>query len=200
MIESLQLYFDAFKNPASSTGERKISYLELMGISWSLHLLYGFYSVFSLYLGIQSYNYFSHSKNLTGIVIQLLNFKVQQISLFTTLFSVVLYPFLFQFGYRFWNAIFKFYGNLFEVNDDCMDEKNEEILSSAFSSNIFLILPIVGNILSNIALFFLIFKGLKNKYEFTSLQAALVLLTPLFLLFICSILTASYLFLIVSLI
>ena len=200
MIESLQLYFDAFKNPAGRAGERKISYLELMGISWSLHLLYSFYSVFSLFLGVKSYNYFSHSKDLPSPFMQLLNFKFHQVSLFTTLFAVVFYPFLFQFGYKFWNALFNFYGNLFEVKDDSMNEKNDEILSSAFSSNIFLVLPIVGNILSNIALFFLIFKGLKRKYEFTSLQASLVLLTPLFLLFLFLAFTASYLFFIVTMI
>lgn len=192
MIGSLQLYFETFKNSSTSTEERRITYLELMGISWSLHLLYAFYSVFALYLGVESYNYFSHSKDISNLLTQSLSFKLQQFGLLTTLFTVVLYPFVFQFGYKFWKTIIKFYGNLFEVEDAYMDEKNDEILTSAFSSNIFLIFPIVGNVLSNIALVFFIFKGLKKKYKFTSLQASLVLLTPLFLIFLFLALIASY--------
>jgi hypothetical protein len=193
MFETLQLYFEAFKHPAQLTGERKIGYLELMGISWGLHLIYAFYSIFALYLGGESYYYFSSSKDFTHLVLESFSFKMQKITLLTTLFSVILYPFLFQFGYKFWKAIFKFYGNLFDVNDENLDEKSDDILTSAFSSNLFLIFPIIGNFLSNVALAFFIFKGLKQKYEFTSLQASLVLLSPIFLMFLFTIFTASYL-------
>jgi hypothetical protein len=194
MIESLQLYFEAFRHPyrEHEGSERKISYFELMGISWGLHMLYAFYSIFSLFLGVKSYEYFSSSKDFTHLALETFNFTMQKISLFSILFGVVFYPFIFQFAYRFWKIIFKFYVNLFDCDDDFTDEKSDEILSSAFSSNLFLILPILGNILSNIALAFFVFQGLKRKYEFTSLQATLVLTTPLFLVFLFTIFSASY--------
>lgn len=192
MIESLQLYFEAFRNYANDRNERKISYFELMGISWSLHILYAFYSIFALYLGVKSYDYFSSSKDFTHLALESFSFKMQKISLFTTLVGVVLYPFIFQFAYKFWKGLFKFYANLFEYRGERVEGKGEEILTSAFSSNLFLILPIVGNILSNIALAFFLFKGLKRKYEFTSLQASLVIITPLFLVFLFAIFSASY--------
>jgi len=200
MIESLQLYFAAFRDARDREDDRKISYFELMGISWSLHLLYAFYSVFALYLGVKSYDYFSNSKDFTHLILETLNFKVQKVVLLTTLFSVILYPFIFQFAYKFWKALFRFYYNLFGFQDEHVDELGDDILSHAFSSNLFLVFPIIGNIISNIALCFFLFKGLKQKYEFSSLQAALVLLTPLFLCFLFVIFSASYFIFLFSLI
>jgi hypothetical protein len=194
MIESLQLYFNAFRNYSDDRTERKLSYMELLGISWSLHMLYAFYSVFALYLGVRSYTYFSGSKNFTHLALETLNFKFQKITLLTTLFGVIFYPFLFQFAYKFWKGSFKFFANIFDYNydDEGLEEKADEILNTAFTANLFLIFPIIGNVLSNIALAFFLFQGLKRKYEFTSLQASLVLVTPLFLLFLFTIFSASY--------
>lgn len=192
MIESLQYYFEAFRDFSKDRSGRKNSYFELMGISWALHILYAFYSIFALYLGVKSFEYFSSSSDLSYLVLESINFKMQKLSLFSTLFGVILYPFIFQFGYKFWKAIFKFYVNLFDSREKQVDEWDDDILSSAFSSNLFLLLPIVGNILSNIALAFFLFQGLKRNYKFTSLQASLVLITPLFLVFLFGIFSASY--------
>ena len=194
MIESLQLYFDTFRNykEPDNRDSRKLSYFELMGISWCLHMLYAFYSIFALFLGVKSYTYFSSSKNFTHLVLESFSFKFQKITLLTTLFAVVFYPLIFQFAYKFWKGAFKFYANLFDYEDEHLSEKADEILNKAFSSNLFLILPIIGNVLSNIALAFFLFQELKKKYEFTSLQASLVLITPLFLLFLFAIFSASY--------
>lgn len=192
MMESLHLYFEAFKHYSNESEERRISYFELMGISWSLHMLYAFYSLFALYLGVKSYDYFSNSQDFAHLILESFSFKMQKFSLFSTLFGVILYPFIFQFAHKFWLGMFKFYANIFDNKQENLEERGREILSSAFSSNLFLILPIIGNLLSNIAWHFFIFQGLKKKYEFTSLQATLVLITPLFVLFLISIFSASY--------
>ncbi|MFA6238229.1 MAG: hypothetical protein WC635_12925 [Bacteriovorax sp.] len=192
MTESLQLYFEAFKDFAKNRGERRITYMEVMGISWALHIVYAFYSIFALYLGVKSYDYFSSSKDFSHLVLESFSFKLQKASMLSILFGVIFYPFIFQFAYKFWQALFKFYINLFECNDEVIEEKADEILSSAFSGNLFLMFPIIGNVLSNIAFYFFLYQGLKRKYNFTSLQASLVLITPLFLMFLIAVFSASY--------
>ena len=192
VLESLQLYFHTFKNADDINREHKLSCFELMSISWALHMIYAFYSVFALYLGVKSYTYFSSSKDFTHLVLNSFSFKFQKIGLLTTLVTVILYPFLFQFYYKAWRGIFKFYAHIFENKSEDLEISTEEILNSAFSANLFLIFPIVGNVLSNIAHAFFIFQGLKRKYEFTSLQASLVLLTPLFFVFLFAVFSASY--------
>ena len=192
MTESIRLYFRAFLNSPAEEGEARLSFFELLGISWALHLIYAFYSVLALYLGVVSYEYFSNSRDFSHLVYDALSFQFQKISLLSSLFGAILYPFIFHFGYKFWKAIFKFYAQLFDSEIDNIEEKSEDILSIAFSSNLFLILPIVGNVLSNLAHGFFIFRGLRQKYEFTSLQAFLVLMTPLFCLFLVAVFSASY--------
>ena len=162
MIESLQQYFDAFKNSSEMNSESKISYLELMGISWALHIVYAIYSVFALYLGVKSYAYFSDSKDFSHLILDTFSFQFQKLNLISVLFGVVFYPFLFQLGFKFWSASFKFYAQIFDNENDDFNEKSDEILTSAFSANLFLLMPIVGNVLSNIAFVYFIFKGLKT--------------------------------------
>lgn len=200
MIESLTLYFNAFKNFADENQERKVSYMELLGISWGLHMVYAFYSIFALYLGVKSYTYLSSSKDFTHMMLESFSFKYQKLTLLSTLFAVIFYPFLFQFAYKFWKGCFKFYANIFDYKDELLEEKADDILSTAFASNLFLVIPIIGNIFSNIALCYFLFQGLKRKYEFTSLQATLVLITPLFLLFLFVMFSASYFIFLLTLI
>lgn len=192
MLETLTLYFNAFRHFPAEDGERKISFLELLGMSWAMHLIWAFYSVFALYLGVRSYDYLSSSKEFSHMVLQSFNFTIQKWSLLTTLFGVVFYPFIFQFAYRFWKGCFKFYANIFDYEDEAFEEKCDDILSTAFASNLFLILPIVGNVLSNIAITYFLFTGMKRKFDFTSLQASLVVITPLFIMFLLAMFSASY--------
>jgi len=195
MVESLSLYFNAFRHFPTEDGERKISFLELMGLSWAMHIIYAFYSVFALYLGVKSYDYLSSSKDFSHLMLDSFSFTLQKWSMLTALFGVVFYPFIFQFAYKFWKGSFKFYASIFESQDenaDLFEEKCDDILSTAFSSNLLLILPIAGNILSNIAMPFFIFTGLKRKLGFTSLQAGLVVITPAFIMFLLAIFSATY--------
>jgi hypothetical protein len=200
MQESLLLYFDVFKNFSSPKGERKITVFEIMGISWSLHLIQAFYSVFALFLGVKSYEYFSGSEDFTHLVFSSINIHFQKVTLLSTLFGVIFYPLLFQFGYRFWRALFKFYAQLFDREDPEFEAKADAILASAFSCNIFLIFPIIGNFLSHLAHGFFLYKGMMSKYNFSSLQAILVLLTPIFLVFLSLVFAASYFMLLLTLI
>jgi hypothetical protein len=194
MIDLFILFFKTFKNGPQnqSHSTEKIGYMQLMGISWSLHLIYAFYSVFALFLGVKTYNYFSGTPDFTHFLLDSFNFKFQKVTLLTTLFSVILYPFIFRFSYQFWKKSFKFYAIIFNCSDDQLEINSDLILTSAYTSNIFLIFPLFGNFLSNISMAFFIFMGLKSKLKFSSLQAFLVLITPLFILFLISVFTASY--------
>ncbi|MBC7539688.1 MAG: hypothetical protein H7281_12770 [Bacteriovorax sp.] len=201
MIETFSLYFQTFLHPTHKLedGER-IGYLEIMGISWSLHLIYAFYSIFAMYLGLVSYEYVSHSQSFTHLISDSVSVTFQKISLMMTLFEVIFYPFLFQLGFKFWAYILRFYAQIFEYTGErSLDVEIEELLNSIFAANIFLIIPVFGNVLSLITMAFYLFVGLKAKLNFTGTQAFLVLITPLFLMFILTILIASYFTLLISL-
>lgn len=202
MIQSLNLYFQTFLHPTKKSvdGER-IDYFEVMGISWSLHIIYAFYSVFAIYLGIMSYEYLSNSQSFTHLMFQSINVTFQKISLMMTLFQVIFYPFIFQFGFKFWAYVLRFYAQIFEYKGEReLDIEIEEMLNSIYTANIFLIIPIFGNILSLVTQAYYLFIGLRTKLEFTRAQAILVLMTPLFLMFLLTMLVASYFTILISLI
>ena len=201
MIHSLTLFFQTFMHPTkrSVDGER-ITYFEVMGISWSLHLVYAFYSIFALYLGVVSYEYLSNSQDYTHLLFESFSVTAQKFTLMTTLVQVIFYPFIFQFAFKFWSYLLRFFAQIFEYDGDReLDVEIEELLNSIFTANIFLIIPIFGSAMSTLAQIYYMFIGLRSKLQFTRVQAILVLMTPLFLMFLITILIASYFTLLISL-
>jgi hypothetical protein len=194
-MNSLSLYFSTFLRPTSRAtveGE-KLGYFEVMGISWSLHLIYAFYSVFALYLGVMSYDYLSNSEEFTHLLFQSMTLSYQKFNLMSTLFSVIFYPFIFQFAFKFWAYLLKFYAEIFHYEGERdLDVEIEELLNAVFTANLFLVIPIFGGILCTLTQGYYLFIGLRKKLQFTTTQAFLVLITPLFILFLFTILIASY--------
>jgi hypothetical protein len=202
MLESLIIYFRTFIHPWSeSSKDRKISYIEVLGISWALHFVYAFYSVFAVFLGVKSYQYFSTSDDFTHLILNSFNFSFQKISLFVQLGMVILYPVVFHFSYRFWTYLLGFYIQIFDSGFDPAEVKvkSEEIVNTMYTSNIFLLLPIAGAVFSTFAQVYYLYRGVVVKLNFTKIQAFLVLLTPLFIIFILAILIVSYLVFLFSL-
>lgn len=201
MIETLTHYFHTFLKPTQKfEDQERIGYIEVMGISWSLHIIYAFYSIFALYLGVVTYEEATNSQSFTHLVSESVTVTFQKFTLMMTLFEVIFYPFIFQFGFKFWAYILRFYAQIFEYKGDrALDTEIEELLNSIFTANLFLIIPIFGNILSILTQGYFLFIGLKSKLSFTSTQAFLVLITPLFLIFLLTILVASYFTLLISL-
>ena len=200
-MNSLNLYFQTFMHPTkrSVDGER-ISYFEVMGITWSLHLLYAFYSVFALYLGVVSYEYLSSSESFTHLMFASMAVTSQKITLMMTLAQVIFYPFVFQFGFKFWAYVLRFYAQIFDYDGDReLDVEIEELLNSIYTANIFLIIPIFGSFLSFITQAYYLFIGLRSKLGFTRAQAVLVLMTPLFLIFFLTMLGVAYMMFLISL-
>lgn len=203
MTNTLAVFFRTFIHPTQSLSEgERSSFVEVLGVSWSLHLLNALYSVAAIYLGILSYEYLSTSKDFTHMLFQTLNVKFQKFSLMSMLFQVIFYPFIFQFAHKFWIFLIKFYASIFEYEENVTHNEDEvitDVVTTSFTTNLLLVIPIFGSVLSSIAQAFYLFTGLKTKLSFTNTQAFLVLITPLFILFLMGILIASYFVFLISL-
>ena len=202
-MTTIGTFLSTFMHPTRTQkeGERS-SFLEVLGYSWSLHFLNALYSVAAIYLGILSYEYLSTSSDFSHLLFETLQLKFKKFSLMSILFQVIFYPFIFQFGHKFWIFLIKFYAQIFDYEED--ENHSEEVLiddivTTSFTSNLLLIIPIFGNVLSTLAQGLYLFMGLKKKLSFTNTQAFLVLITPLFILFLMGILIASYFVFLISL-
>jgi len=204
MTKTLSTFFTTLLHPTWKLREaERSSFVEVLGFSWSFHMLYALYSIGAIYLGILSYEYLSNSENFAHLLLQTLNVKFQKFTLFSTLFKVIFYPFIFQFLHKFWTFLIKFYASIFDyVEDDEHDEDEliDDVVTTSFTSNFFLVIPVFGGLISNLVQIYYLFAGLKSKLSFTNTQAFLVLLTPLFILFLLMILIASYFVFLISLI
>ena len=200
MLETLTLYCKTFLYPWNDDfRERKISYLEVLGISWALHLIYTFYSVFAIFLGVKSYEYFKSSEDFTHLILNSFSFSLQKFSLIIQLTTVILYPITYYFTYKFWLFLLKFFAEIYNLQEET-NENAQVIVNKMYTSNIFLVLPIVGAMLSFLAQIYLLYTGVVKKLHFSKTQALLVLMTPMFILFMFAILIVSYFIFLLSLI
>jgi len=133
------------------------------------------------------------------LVLNSFNFTFQKINIFIQLAVVILYPLTFHLTYKIWVFLLKFYAEIFDSKED-PTKNTYEILNAMFTSNIFLILPIAGGVFSFFAQVYILYTGIIKKLKFTKTQAFLVLLTPIFIIFILGILVVSYLVFLFSLI
>lgn len=200
MTNVLHNFKETLLNPFSpKSEEERLDYFEVMGISWAFHFIYAFYSIFAVYIGIKTYQYMSETDNIAKVLYSNFNLSLQKFSIIMGISEAIFYPVVFHFSYKFWLFILNFYGQVFNVETN-VEEESVDILNAIYASNVFLILPIGGKLLSLLAQGFYLFKGLMAKLGFSNLQAFLVLLTPLFIMFLFTILIVSYFIFLISLI
>lgn len=182
--------------------EAELTYEETLGLSWIFHFIYAFYTLFACWLSVVITHRLIENHPTIKLISTSLTISLQKVILFSTIVEVILYPFLFHLGYRFLRFILNFYQEIFlgTESDSKKREKSESITKSLFLANIFLLIPVFGNLLSFLAQIFLLYKSLVKKLNFTNLQAFVVLMTPLFIIFLVLVLLISYLIFIFSLI
>lgn len=200
MIDVLINFKNTIINPfENKTDETRLSYFEMLGLSWLFHLIYAFYSILAVFIGVKTYQYAASTDNISKMIYSNFNLSLQKFSIIIGLSEAIIYPLVFIFSYKFWLFLLNFYGQIFNVNAE-QEEQTVDILNAIYSSNVFLILPIGGKVLSFFAQGFYLYRGLMKKMGFSNLQAFLVLLTPLFISFLFFVLMVSYFIFIISLI
>jgi hypothetical protein len=185
------------------TDGQKLEYFEVLGLSWIFHFIYAFYSIFAIYLGLKALQYHSDATSLADIVTGSFNITFQKIMIFSGLSEAIFYPFVFHLSYRFWMFLLKFFAEVFEYDENAagsIEENSTSILNALYASNVFLMIPVVGKLMSILAQGFYLYRGVIKKLNFTNTQAILVLMTPLFIIFLFAILIVSYFAFIISLI
>ena len=200
MLEICSNFYSVISNPFKEReANEKLDYFELMGLSWLFHFVYAFYSVLTVYLGLLTYDYVSTNTTITKMVYSSFNLALQKYTLIIGISEAILYPVVFHFSYRFWVFLLQFYSQIFNLEND-FEENSECILTAIYASNVYLVIPVLGKLISFIAQGFLLYKGLLRKLDFSNLQAVLVLLTPFFLIFLFTMLVIAYFIFLFSLI
>lgn len=170
----------------------KLSFVEAMSVSWLLKMVYSFYSIVSIHLGLISYKLMSEDSSFADLLFNDFPMKAQKALLFTTLLSAIFYPLVLWIYTKFWSVIIKFFSMLFDIKGD-VESMTDEVVNHSLVSNMFLLIPVFGEAAKNFCSFIYIFAGLKKNFGMNSLQSIVVLSAPLFL-FIVMLLCFSLIF------
>lgn len=171
--------------------------IELMSVSWILMLINTVYIVVSIYLGLITFNYMSSDEAFTAILLPEFSFKAQQIVLFVALGQAILYPITMWVYTKFWGVLIRFFANLFEFEGDVV-KTSEQVVNYSLVSNMFLMIPVFGEVAKRFSSLIYIFAGLRQNFKFTRLQSVIVISSPILLLFMVLFFIGLYISIVLS--
>lgn len=175
----------------------KLSFMEAMTISWAMRMVYAFYAILSINLGVAASNAMNDSESFGNLFFKNFPMKTQQMILLTTLMAAVFYPLTMWIYTKFWGVIIKFFANLFNIKGN-VDEMSEEVVNHSLVSNFFFLIPVFGEVAKHFSSLIYIFAGLRKNLGMTALQASVVIFSPVFLVVVFFMIMALYVLMIVN--
>lgn len=146
--------------------------------SWPFVFIYGLYSLLQIHVGIALAGHLAQEGYLPAIFS---SSKFQQKAfLFSTLFKVVFFPLSAWVFVKFWRIVINLFANLFDK--DLKDIELEDAISAALVGNFFLIIPIFGDFLRFISQVIYLYFGLRYNMQFSLMQSAFIIISPLLLI------------------
>lgn len=158
-------------------------------VSWLFMIFSAVYTLIGMQMGTDIYKAFLVSEELIPYSKYFLGFT----SIFFLILRVIFFPLIFWFYGKFWVSIIKMFGTLFEKNEENSEEIAKEIVTHAFTTHTFLVIPVIGLLLHRIANIVYIFSGLRRNMGFNVFQSTLVVLCPvLMILFLGFLVVVSF--------
>lgn len=151
---------------------------ESLGISWAFALIRGLGKILILNFFLQSF--LTLQSDRFPIIEELLKssgISTYYFLLFSAALDVIFFPIIALVLTEVWAWIIRLYSGW--LNPDApADEIADQITTHALSSNLFNIIPIVGEIIQTVLYYFLIYAGLRSNLGASRSLAWVILLTP----------------------
>ncbi len=178
----------ALATDIENTEEPEISglnFVEVMSVSWVMAIVSGLYSIGMIYFGYITGSYMSESDSLSSLISQNISLEYQKILISWSILQVIIFPITLWFYAKVWTVVIRFFGNLFEFNGD-LEKVTSQVVNHSIVTNLFLVIPIFGEMIRHFSSIIYLFAGLRNNMSFSILQSLIVVCSPLiiFVLFI----------------
>ncbi|WP_372652374.1 hypothetical protein [Halobacteriovorax sp.] len=162
-----------------------LSFLEVMSISWVMVIISGLYSVGMIYFGYITGSFMSESDSLSSLISENMSLEYQKILISWSILQVIIFPITLWFYAKLWTVVIRFFGNLFEFDGD-VESVTSQVVNHSIVTNLFLVIPIFGEMIRHFSSIIYLFAGLRNNMSFSILQSLIVVCSPLiiFVLFI----------------
>lgn len=167
MIEIIKTYLRVFFKTNKSLEEGQVlSLTESFFTSWGFILL-------ASIIKLAVFNFFTLSKGSEPLFSSIFFLTM-------TFYDIFIFPISALFFITFWHLILKFFGHYLKLEED-PSTISRNILSIAFSSNVAVLIPFMGDAFSKLFQFVLMLKAVKHYFKIGSAEATLILLMPFIL-------------------
>ena len=157
---------------------RDISLYESLGISWLFIILSAFFKLVVLTFFLSIFlDLSADASELIESVYSGDRYVGFYFVILSTILDAVFFPLITLFVIQFWDLVIKFYAYICGIEGD-IDKKSKDILSISLSSNMFVIIPILGDVFQRFAQIIQMYAGLRRQLNFSAGASLCVLLTP----------------------
>lgn len=155
-----------------------ISMAQGLGISWVFAILRGLFKLMILNVFLSTFmSLQSDEFHLLQEIVQNSGFTTYYFLLFSAALDIIFFPIGALILTEFWSWVIRTYVKL--LNPDLpAEEIADEISVHALSSNLFNIIPFIGDLIQTGVYFFLLYAGLRSNLGASRSLAAVILLTP----------------------
>lgn len=173
----------------------KLDFVGFTSVSWIFIILYSMYSLIFIHIGLSFTELLQENGYFPGLSISS-SFQ-RKLSLFVILFDVVFFPLSAWVYVKFWRIIVTFFASVFDRKIE--PEALDDVVNNALVGNFFLVIPVFGKFMKQLAGIFYIFTGLKYNLRFTMFQSLIIIFSPLLLVGVFILFIIMYILLLVNL-
>jgi hypothetical protein len=151
---------------------------ESLGVSWIFAILRGICKIIILNYFLQFFLALqSDSFPLLQDLMTSSGYSTYYFLLFSAAVDIIFFPVVTLIVTQFWSWVIRLYARM--LNPDLpAEEIAEQITTHALSSNIFNLIPYIGDLFQTIAYFFLLYAGLRSNLGTSRSLAWVILITP----------------------
>lgn len=188
---SLSIATEEHINDVARSEDQGLSFVEVLSISWILAVINGIYSIGLTYLGFLASDALSDSEELSFLVNGDISVEGQKILVSFAIVQVIFFPVTLWLYSKVWMVVIKFFGSLFDFDGD-LESVSSQIVNHSMVTNIFLVVPIFGEMVRHFSSIIYLFAGLKKNMRLTTLQSLIVVCSPLFIFVLLIVLVIMY--------
>ncbi len=205
LLRSYTLFFiHPFKSQAQLAAERDLkdqstavpytpSLFDFLCVSWALSCLKGIYALLGMLMGLKSWSWPKDDGSIVAKVLGPQGFDANKMLIFFILLAVVLFPLGAFVFVKFWGLLVRFFIRLYEIELREEEKAVDEVVAGALTSHMFFVVPIFGEIAKHISSLVFLFAGLRSNLRMSVLQALMVVISPLFIVFFAFLVLGLYL-------
>lgn len=155
-----------------------LSLAESLGISWIFSILQGLCKIVILNFFIQSFlSMQSESFPILQDIVRSSGVSAYYFLLFKAALDIIFFPVAALVMTQVWAWVIKFYAEKLNENLPA-EEISDQITTHALSSNLFSMIPFLGDVIQPLLYYFLIYAGLRANLGASRSLAMVILLTP----------------------